>query len=124
MMRSDTLILLGVVAAGAAVSILYTMRDRRLKSAGTAHFGLERTPKERLSMAQDLVAQAEINLKGYSFLGGLGIKYDTAAELLESAGNNFKMAKSCKGPLASAARLASTNCSVSRLIGTCDRVDI
>ena len=46
--------------------------------------------------ARDMVAKAEKKLKGYSFLGGLGAKYDDAAELLESAGNNFKLAKACE----------------------------
>ncbi|DBA73301.1 hypothetical protein WJX77_003916 [Trebouxia sp. C0004] len=43
--------------------------------------------------ARDMVAKADKKLKGYSFLGGMGAKYDDAAELLESAGNNFKLAK-------------------------------
>ncbi|KAL3134901.1 hypothetical protein ABBQ32_007867 [Trebouxia sp. C0010 RCD-2024] len=43
--------------------------------------------------AREMVAKAEKKLKGYSFLGGMGAKYDDAAELLESAGNNFKLAK-------------------------------
>ena len=46
--------------------------------------------------ARDMVAKAEKKLKGYSFLGGMGAKYDDAAELLESAGNNFKLAKACE----------------------------
>ena len=48
------------------------------------------------SKARDMVAKAEKKLKGYSFLGGMGAKYDDAAELLESAGNNFKLAKACE----------------------------
>ena len=43
-----------------------------------------------------MVAKADKKLKGYSFLGGMGAKYDDAAELLESAGNNFKLAKACE----------------------------
>lgn len=46
--------------------------------------------------ARELVAKAEKKLKGYSFFGGMGAKYDDAAELLERAGNNFKLAKACK----------------------------
>ncbi|KAL3146835.1 hypothetical protein ABBQ38_014809 [Trebouxia sp. C0009 RCD-2024] len=98
MMRSDHLILAGVVAAGAAASILYTTREKKLKDATMmAHpgnFKDERSPKETLAMA--LVAKADRKLKGYSFLGGMGAKYDDAAELLESAGNNFKLAKAWK----------------------------
>lgn len=48
------------------------------------------------SKARDMVAKADKKLKGYSFLGGMGAKYDDAAELLESAGNNFKLAKACE----------------------------
>ena len=48
--------------------------------------------------AREMVAKAEKKLKGYSFLGGMGAKYDDAAELLESAGNNFKLAKACECP--------------------------
>lgn len=50
------------------------------------------------SKAREMVAKAEKKLKGYSFLGGMGAKYDDAAELLESAGNNFKLAKACEWP--------------------------
>ncbi len=46
--------------------------------------------------AREMVAKADKKLKGYSFLGGMGAKYDDAAELLESAGNNFKLAKACE----------------------------
>lgn len=48
------------------------------------------------SKARDMVAKAEKKLKGYSFFGGMGAKYDDAAELLEKAANNFKLAKACE----------------------------
>jgi alpha-soluble NSF attachment protein len=37
--------------------------------------------------------KAEKKLKGWGILGG---KYEDAADLLEKAGNSFKLAKSCK----------------------------
>ena len=48
------------------------------------------------SKAREMVAKAEKKMKGYSFFGGMGAKYDDAADLLERAGNNFKLAKACK----------------------------
>lgn len=43
---------------------------------------------------QDFLAKADKKLKGSSFFG-FGNKYEDAAELLEKAGNNFKLAKNC-----------------------------
>lgn len=42
---------------------------------------------------QDFLAKADKKLKGMSFFGN---KYEDAAELLEKAGNNFKLAKNCE----------------------------
>ncbi len=41
---------------------------------------------------QDFLAKADKKLKGMSFFGN---KYEDAAELLEKASNNFKLAKNC-----------------------------
>jgi len=48
--------------------------------------------------AREMVAKADKKLKGYSFLGGMGAKYDDAAELLESAHRNSSdFVNSCFG---------------------------
>lgn len=39
-----------------------------------------------------------MKVRGYSFLEDTGANYGNAAELLESAGNKCKLAKSCEGP--------------------------
>ena len=41
----------------------------------------------------DLVARADKRLKAFSLFGGS--KYEDAADLLEKAGNQFKLAKAC-----------------------------
>lgn len=71
------------------------------------------------SKAREMVAKAEKKMKGYSFFGGMGAKYDDAADLLERAGNNFKLAKACecRSPQSAALYLKTTT-SLSRLLIT------
>ena len=58
--------------------------------------------------AADLVAKADKKLKP-NFLG-LGIKYEDDAELLEKAGNQFKLAKNFKAAGDTFGRLAEVQC--------------
>ena len=47
----------------------------------------------------DLVKKAEKKLNSFGLFGGFGNKYEDAADMLEKAGNQFKLAKSCEGLL-------------------------
>lgn len=44
----------------------------------------------------DLVKKAEKKLNSFGLFGGFGNKYEDAAEMLEKAGNQFKLAKACE----------------------------
>ena len=107
-MRSE-LIVAGVITAGAVACILYATRASKSRDADAtfsektdravnSETPSEGIPSERLLMAQDAVARADMKLRGYRFLGGLGAKYNDAAELLEAAGNDFELANSCEWP--------------------------
>ena len=61
--------------------------------------------------AQELVAKAEKRLKAFSLFGS-GSKYEDAAEMLERAANQFKLAKACEtpGPLPATGAISPVGC--------------
>ena len=46
--------------------------------------------------ASELMKKADKKLNSFGLFGGIGSKYDDAAEMYERAANQFKLAKACK----------------------------
>ena len=60
--------------------------------------GETRSMADYAGMGRELVAKADKRLHAFSLFGA-SIKHEDAAEMLERAANQFKLAKACECPL-------------------------